>query len=132
MADPRQSYCRARTSAIEHHPSYMRPALLIVGQGLAGTLLAWELERAGIPFAIMDRGHAGATTAAAAGLINPITGRRLVKSWRVDALLPVARESYRELEAALGVALWHGVRVRRLFADAREREIFAEKQARGE
>jgi glycine/D-amino acid oxidase-like deaminating enzyme len=110
----------------------MPAEVLVVGQGLAGTLLAWELERAQIPFAIADRGSVGATTAVAAGLINPITGRRLVKSWRVDALLPLARESYRALGAALGVTLWRDVRVRRLFADAREREVFAAKRATGE
>ena len=29
----------------------MKPDVLILGQGLAGTLLAWELERAGIEWA---------------------------------------------------------------------------------
>ena len=38
-----------------------------------------------------DRGHAAAATSAAAGIVNPITGRRLVKSWRIDDLLPLAR-----------------------------------------
>jgi glycine/D-amino acid oxidase-like deaminating enzyme len=110
----------------------MRADILIVGQGLAGTMLAWEFERAGISFAIADGGHANAATTAAAGIVNPITGRRLVKSWRVDALLPAARTVYREIEAAVGVRLWHEMRVRRLFADERERGVFREKQARGE
>lgn len=110
----------------------MRADLLIVGQGLAGTLLAWECERAGIVFAISDRGHATAATMAAAGIVNPITGRRLVKSWRIEALLPAARAVYRELEQALGVSLWREMRVRRLFADERERAVLAKKQAGGE
>ncbi len=110
----------------------MRAEVLVVGQGLAGTLLAWELERAGISFAIVECGPGAATSAVAAGLINPVTGRRVVKSWRVETLRPLAHESYRALEAALGVALWRDVRVRRFFADARERETFAEKRARGE
>ncbi len=110
----------------------MRADLLIVGQGLAGTLLGWELERAGIPFAIADAGHAAAASRVAAGILNPVTGRRLVKSWRVDALLPLARESYRALAAALGLPLWREMRVRRRFADDRERRVFADRQARGE
>jgi glycine oxidase len=109
-----------------------RADVLIVGQGLAGTLLGWELERAGISFAIADAGHAGGASRVAAGIINPITGRRLVKSWRVDALLPVARAAYQAIEAAVGMPLWHEIRVRRLFADGREREVFAAKQATGE
>lgn len=110
----------------------MRPDILIVGQGLAGTWLAWECERAGLAFAIADRGHATATTRAGAGIINPITGRRLVKSWRIDEWLPLARGAYRELEHALGVHVWREMRVRRLFADAREREVAGQKSARGE
>src|SRR4051812_1175311 len=106
--------------------------ILIVGQGLAGTLLAWEFERAGISFAIANDGHASAASLVAAGLLNPITGRRLVESWRIDTLLPAARRVYRELEAALGVPLWRERRVRRFFADDRERRVAREKYARGE
>ncbi|MEY4939157.1 MAG: hypothetical protein RIQ93_892 [Verrucomicrobiota bacterium] len=110
----------------------MRPDILVVGQGLAGTLLAWELERAGVPFLVVDRGHATAATMAAAGIINPVTGRRLVKSWRADVLLPQARAKYRELEAMLGIEVWRDMRVRRLFADERERQVFAAKDVTGE
>lgn len=110
----------------------MRADILIVGQGLAGTLLAWEFERAGIPFAMIDEGHAAGASQVAAGIVNPVTGRRLVKSWRVDALLPAAREVYREIEAALGVTVWREMRVRRLLVDDRERRVAEEKFARGE
>src|SRR5690242_11907361 len=106
--------------------------ILIVGQGLAGTLLAWEFERAGISFTMVDDGHASAASLVAAGLLNPITGRRFVKSWHIDTLLPAARLIYRELEEALGVTLWREKRIRRLFADDRERRIAQEKFARGE
>jgi len=110
----------------------MRADLLIVGQGLAGTLLAWECERAGIAFVVADRGHATAATSVAAGIVNPITGRRLVKSWRIDDLLPLARAVYRDLEQALGVPLWRDLRVRRGLADDRERTVLARKLATGE
>lgn len=106
--------------------------ILIIGQGIAGTLLGWEFERAGISFAVADRGHAGAASMVAAGIINPITGQRLVKSWRAETLLPAARTLYRAIEAELGVAVWREMRVRRLFANERERAVFAEKKARGE
>jgi glycine/D-amino acid oxidase-like deaminating enzyme len=110
----------------------MRSGVLIVGQGLAGTLLGWELERAGIAFEIADPGHACAASRVAAGIINPITGQRIVKGWRVDTLLPLARETYRSMEHELGVALWREMRVRRFYVDEKERRMFAEKQARGD
>jgi len=110
----------------------MRPDVIILGQGLAGTLLAWELERAEIGFRIIDCGHTRAATMAAAGIINPITGRRLVKSWRIETLRPAARDTYRALEAHFEVPLWRDLRVRRRFADERERRTWREKSARGE
>ncbi len=52
----------------------------------------------------------------AAGIINPITGRRFVKSWRIDELLPEARRLYGELEAELGIKVWYDLPlVRTLF-----------------
>lgn len=110
----------------------MRPDVLILGQGLAGSLLGWALERAGVAFAIVDHGHAAAATRAAAGIVNPITGRRLVKSWRVDELLPQARALYQEIGDALGVTLWRDMRVRRLFVDERERAACRAKRVSGE
>jgi glycine/D-amino acid oxidase-like deaminating enzyme len=110
----------------------MRADVLILGQGLAGTLLAWDFERAGIAFAIIDQGHATAATSVAAAMINPLTGRRLVKSWRVESLLPAARAVYQELEVALGVPLWREMTVRRYFADDRERETAHRKANRGD
>jgi glycine/D-amino acid oxidase-like deaminating enzyme len=103
----------------------MRPDILILGQGLAGTMLGWAFEGAGISFAIADGGHAGAATAAAAGIISPITGRRLVKSWNVETFLPVARNAFRDVERVLGLPLWHEMRLRRIFADDAEREAGA-------
>ncbi len=110
----------------------MSAQILIVGQGLAGTLLAWEFERAGIEFEIVDAGHAESASRVAGGIINPITGQRIVKSWRVDTLLPAARESYRAFEKELGLSLWREMRVRRLYLNETERRVLAEKQARGE
>lgn len=70
--------------------------VLIVGQGLAGSLLAWRLLQEGLSVLVIDDGALNASQIAA-GLINPITGQRLVKSAQVDELLPAAMAVYREL-----------------------------------
>lgn len=110
----------------------MSAPILIVGQGLAGTVLGLELERAGLSFVIADPGHAHTASHAAAGIINPITGRRLVKTPRIEELFTLARTTYQAIERQLGIPLWRELRMRRLFQDARERRIFAEKQASGD
>lgn len=111
----------------------MRPAeIRIVGQGLAGTLLAWACEAAGIQFHLIDPGHTTAASRVGAGIINPITGQRLVKSWRVDELLVPAEATYRAIEKELGTPLIRRLRVRRELRTERERQIFAAKCATGE
>ncbi|RMF01878.1 MAG: FAD-binding oxidoreductase [Bacteroidetes bacterium] len=80
---------------------------LIVGHGIAGSLLGWQLENAGRSCYYIDAPQQVAATEVAAGIINPITGRRFVKSWRIDHLVPLARDTYRELEAALGIRIYY-------------------------
>jgi glycine/D-amino acid oxidase-like deaminating enzyme len=70
--------------------------VLVVGQGLAGSLLAWQLLREGFSVLVIDDGQQNASQVAA-GLINPVTGQRLVKTACVDTLLPVAMKCYQEL-----------------------------------
>ncbi len=70
---------------------------LIIGQGLAGSLLAFELIQCGCKVAIVDNGLESASQVAA-GLINPVTGIRLVKTSGVDEFLPIAKDCYAQLE----------------------------------
>jgi len=77
---------------------------LIVGQGLAGTLVGLEAERRGRDFVVVDEGAGDTATRAAAGLFNPLTGPRFTpdgKGW--EKLVPF----YRELEQRLGTELVH-------------------------
>ena len=71
--------------------------ILIVGQGLAGTVLGWSLDRAGIDWRMIDAGHENAASCVAAGVINPVTGLRWVKTWRVDELWPEAKRFYQNI-----------------------------------
>ncbi|HTJ78916.1 MAG TPA: FAD-dependent oxidoreductase [Rariglobus sp.] len=110
----------------------MPAPILIVGQGLAGSVLGWTFEQAGIAFEIADAGHSRAASRVGAGIINPITGQRIVKSRGIDRLLPRALAVYRAMETEWGVSLMRTMRVRRSFNDDRERRVFAEKNATGE
>lgn len=69
---------------------------LIVGFGLAGALLAWELIQRGCRVLVVDDGELSASQVAA-GLVNPVTGQRFVKSADVETLLPAAKAYYADL-----------------------------------
>ncbi|HEY4155832.1 MAG TPA: FAD-dependent oxidoreductase [Puia sp.] len=74
---------------------------LIVGQGLAGTWLSWWLEQGGLSYRILDDADPLSASRHAAGLINPVTGRRLVKTWMIDELMPFAWKCYSEMGSFL-------------------------------
>jgi glycine/D-amino acid oxidase-like deaminating enzyme len=71
--------------------------VIIVGQGLAGTWLSWWLFRAGIRFRVIDHRDPNGASLRAAGLINPVTGRRMVTTWMIDELMPFATRAYSEI-----------------------------------
>lgn len=74
---------------------------LIIGQGLAGTLLAFELHFRKLDFRIIASAGKSSASTVAAGLFNPLVFKRLTKSWLIDDLLPVMDEVYPELEKVL-------------------------------
>ncbi len=74
---------------------------LIIGQGLAGTWLSYFLLQKNKKILLIDDAHPLAASRVSSGLMNPITGRKLVKSWRAETLFPFAKTHYRELEDLL-------------------------------
>ncbi len=87
--------------------SSVKTDYLIIGQGIAGSMLAYHLMAEGKNVLLIDKGHEGASSSVAAGILNPVTGKLLVKSWRIDDLLPKAISTYRELEKLLSTPLLH-------------------------
>lgn len=76
---------------------------LIIGQGIAGTLIASELLDRGKDILVVDPGSANTSSKIAAGVINPITGRRFVKSWRFDEIFAFAKKRYKAISEFLDV-----------------------------
>jgi glycine/D-amino acid oxidase-like deaminating enzyme len=92
---------------------------LIVGQGLAGSLLAWSLLQRGHTVVVVEDHHRTSSSIAAAGLINPVTGQRLVKGDEVDACLAAAQHCYRSFEQRFEVALLHEIPMQRLLPNSK-------------
>lgn len=97
---------------------------LIVGQGVAGTVLHRKLTLAGYTAVVIDEGHHQASSKVAAGLINPITGRKYVKSWRIEDFLPVAEATYEELSQFLRVQVYSRVHIHRALYSIKDENIW--------
>lgn len=74
---------------------------IIAGQGLAGSMLAHELIREGASVRIIDPLPKASSSTIAAGILHPITGRRIVKTWMADQLIPFAVSEYEKLNSAV-------------------------------
>jgi glycine/D-amino acid oxidase-like deaminating enzyme len=82
---------------------------LIVGAGLAGCLLAWRLQQAGQSFLLIGSSSMPAAFNVAAGIINPVTGRWMTKTWNFEQLLPQAQATYHTIEQQFGIQIYHPI-----------------------
>ena len=81
----------------------MQVDCLIIGQGICGTWLSYFLEKEGYSFLIIDEVKDNSASKTAAGIINPVTGRRIVKTWMIDDILPFISASYSQLGSELAM-----------------------------
>jgi glycine oxidase len=102
---------------------------LIVGQGLAGTCLAWQLWWRGVPFQLIDDDRGGASRVAA-GLINPVTGKNFEPTPGVEWSLPEAVACYEKVSHILGTTCWHPLPILRLAKSQQEWAKIQSKQNR--
>lgn len=101
--------------ATQNHFDYF-----IVGQGLAGSALAFELLQRGKRIMVWDRPEQNQASAVAAGLFNPITGKVMVKTWKADLLFPALADFYKNAEQVLGRRFFHPMAIYRPFLSAEE------------
>ncbi|WP_066838315.1 NAD(P)/FAD-dependent oxidoreductase [Rufibacter ruber] len=102
---------------------------LVVGHGLAGAILTCFLENNGKTALVFDVPNPHAASRVAAGLINPVAGKRFARSWRVDEFLPAATAFYRDLETRHQVALFHQKPILKLFSTPEEQNTWMGKSA---
>jgi glycine/D-amino acid oxidase-like deaminating enzyme len=90
----------------------------LVGQGLAGTVLHAYLQRAGYRCCVWDPGSRSCSTISS-GILNPLTGRKYVKSWLFDDLLSEAKTFYTRLEHKLKARFFYERPIFRALPDRR-------------
>ena len=76
---------------------------LIIGQGISGTWLSYYLQKANRSFIVIDNDQPNSASRVAAGIINPVTGRRIVKTCMIDELLSFLVPAYEELGNELNI-----------------------------
>lgn len=98
----------------------MKIDFLLIGQGLAGSALSHRLIEAGCKVIVIDLPQENNSSRIAAGLYNPITGKKMVKTWKADALFAEIEPFYESIEAKLGIHFLYKKPIYRPFLSVEE------------
>lgn len=105
----------------------MNNKITIIGAGLAGCTIAWQLYLREIPFLLVEDNEKAASSLAAAGMLAPVTGKAFNPSWRIDEFYQPALDFYYAVESILETQIWYPYPVIRLFFDKKDRAKFEKK-----
>ena len=105
----------------------MKTDLIIVGQGIAGTVLALECLQQGYKVIVIDKPELSACSRVAGGIYNPVVFKRLTKSWLADTVLPVMFDFYSQCETLLQSQLLRPMHIAHVLANADEEALWKRK-----
>lgn len=103
--------------------------VLIVGQGLGGTLLGWQLQKKGVAIKVVQSFPRRTASLVSAGMVDPISGQRLALAYRVTDTLPLAKGCYQALEYEMGQSLITEYPLWRLFRHPEDVALYQRKEA---
>ncbi len=112
-------------------PSSPTKDVLVLGQGVAGSLLTYELLERGITVSIADDDHSSSSSVVSAGLINPVTGKRFAILPDFDRYFEQAKSKYTELTRILGETFFDALPMIRIFQNPDERDHWMRKVEQG-
>lgn len=103
----------------------MEKDTLIVGGGIAGCTIAFQLEGSE-SFDLTDNHLKDSATLVAAGMINPMVFRRMIPCWRANDFLKKAVPFYRNLEDKLGTKLLYRINLAKVINNENEKKLWRE------
>ena len=102
---------------------------IVVGHGLAGAILAYTLRKRGHQVLVIDEPKENSASNVAAGLVNPVAGKRFARSWMADTFIPAADALYDELEEHFGQRLFVHKPIYKIFSSIEEQNTWMAKSA---
>jgi glycine/D-amino acid oxidase-like deaminating enzyme len=97
---------------------------IIIGQGLAGTALSVTMQDRGKRVLVFDAPRTGRASEVAPGVVNPVSLRRTVLTWRASEMLAIAGAFYRDLGLRYEHSFWNPTHLVVIFPTAQEAGIW--------
>ena len=104
---------------------------IIVGQGIAGSVLSLKLIENGYSVKVIDDPDLSSSSKVAVGVWNPVVFKLLTKSWMVDELLPEMLKFFKQAEILFKKDLITERHIVKLFSEQQEVDLWKQK-ANGE
>jgi glycine oxidase len=101
--------------------------IAVVGLGIAGGILAWELNKRGHSVTVFNEKEINSSSRVAAGLVNGIIPRRVTKTWMADEIFPALHSFYPALEEELKVQFFHRSELIHIFEHSKEQNDWLRK-----
>lgn len=98
----------------------MSKDFIIVGQGIAGTILSHKLITEGYSVVVIEQFKPNSASRIAAGVFNPVTYRKLKMAEFADFLLPEVYSYYSKFESELGTSFFSPSSFIKLLTDIEE------------
>ncbi|MDI9320564.1 MAG: FAD-dependent oxidoreductase [Phycisphaerales bacterium] len=105
--------------------------LLIIGQGMAGTLLSYELMRKGISVFVMDKKNENNTSLVASAVIHPLVGKNWTVAKDAEHIIPIALETYKSIGEFLDADLVRQKSILIFYKDKLAATNFKQQKANG-
>lgn len=97
---------------------------LIVGQGIAGSVMALVLMRRGKTVMVIDKPELSSSSRIAAGVYNPFNFRQMMNNWRAVEMINAAKELYGFAENMSDLKIFTERKVLKVFTSAEERMLW--------
>jgi len=103
---------------------------IIVGQGIAGSMMAYMLYLQRVPFMVIDPANANTASRIAAGMFTPITGKRKTIQPLVLQQISFAIKTYQSIEQLIGCSFLHLENVYQVYSTATEQNDWIARSAK--
>jgi glycine/D-amino acid oxidase-like deaminating enzyme len=105
---------------------------IIIGQGLAGSILAYMLIKKNKKVLVINDETRISASQASVGIFNPVTGKRMTKTWKAEEIFPFLATFYQELGNSTGEDLIHFMPVYKPFSSVTEQNEWLTKAEENE
>ncbi|GAB4199105.1 MAG: FAD-dependent oxidoreductase [Bacteroidia bacterium] len=101
---------------------------IIVGSGIAGITLAWELYRKNISFVLISQPALSQASLLAPGVWNPIVFKRITPTWNASELIAHLQSFYQYVENHLQIHLSEQLQIAHVLSNPEEEKLWQQKR----